>query len=298
MTLNYFNIQKFSLHDGPGIRTNVFLKGCPLHCLWCHNPESHNMETELMFKTEKCTSCGRCDGLCEARSFEDGILVFDREKCKKCGKCSAICPNRAPTLCGKSASAKEILSEVEKDKLFYDNSGGGMTISGGEPAFQSEGVLELTTLAREKGISVAIETCGYGDEAFFKKCAEAGCLFLYDIKGIDNEKHKKNTGVGTEKIHRNLEMLMDMGAQIILRLPLIPGYNDDERDLELLRDFLQKHKGRYDHAEIMPYHNLGVGKLRSLGRQADESVPLGHDFCSIWLEKLNTEGVEIIVSGE
>jgi len=172
-----------------------------------------------------------------------------------------------------------------------------MTVSGGEPAMQPDGVIALIEAVREKGITSAMETCGIGSADFYRRAHELGCLFLFDIKEVDSEKHKKFTGVGTEKIHGNLEMLMELGADIIIRMPLIPGYNDTDEDLALLRDFLKARAGRFDHAEIMPYHNLGVGKNKSLGRETDESIPKGRDFCDKWLEILSTSGVKVLVSG-
>lgn len=250
-----------------------------------------------MFSSEKCTSCGRCLGICDARTFSEGHLSFDREKCKACGKCVDKCFSFVNSLCGKVASVDEILEEVKKDKLFYENSGGGMTVSGGEPSMQTDGVIELIEKAKSEGISSAMETCGIGSEDFYRRARELDCLFLYDIKGIDSEKHKRFTGVGTEKIHANLEMLMKSGANIVIRMPLIPGYNDSESDLAQLRDFLARNVGRFDHAEIMPYHNLGVGKSHRLGRDTDGDVPDGRAFCEKWLEALRPSGANISVSG-
>ena len=236
--------------------------------------------------------------MCGARfRSENGRVIFDREKCTVCGKCVDVCPNYVNSVCGKLGTVDEIVAEVVKDKMFYENSGGGMTVSGGEPAMQPDGVIALIEAVREKGITSAMETCGIGSADFYRRAHELGCLFLFDIKEVDSEKHKKFTGVGTEKIHGNLEMLMELGADIIIRMPLIPGYNDTDEDLALLRDFLKACAGRFDHAEIMPYHNLGVGKNKSLGRETDESIPKGRDFCDKWLEILSTSGVKVLVSG-
>ena len=300
MKLNYFNIQKFCLHDGPGIRTTVFLKGCPLRCAWCHNPESNRVDPELMFAAQKCTSCGLCVGYCDARHVdpETGRLVFEREKCASCGKCVDVCPHRVNSLKGKSAETREILDVVLRDKHFYDTSGGGMTISGGEPAMQPDGVLELVETAKREGVTSAIETCGAGPRDFFRAAADLDCLFLFDIKGIDREKHLKNTSAETAAIHANLDYLLDRGSLVIARLPLIPGYNDSPEDLALLRDFLAARADRLLRCEIMPYHNLGVQKRRNLGLAADDSIPDGKEFAKDWKKALSGSGVQIGVSGE
>ncbi len=299
MTLSYFNIQKFCIHDGPGIRTTVFLKGCPLNCLWCHNPESKHTKVEVMFHAEKCTGCGRCLGFCDARKRgEDGRIIFDRSLCTACGKCAERCFNHAIRVCGKQGSIEDILEQVRKDKPFYETSGGGMTISGGEPAMQPEAVLALIEAAKAEGIASAIETCGFGNREFFIRAHELGALFLFDIKGIDPEKHKANTGVYPDLIHKNLDMLLEMGAKVIIRLPLIPGKNDSEEDLRLLTQFLAQRKDRGDHADIMAYHELGVSKSHQLGVDVDDTIPAGKEFAEGWRSVLRESGVEIRISGE
>lgn len=298
MTLSYFNIQKFCIHDGPGIRTTVFLKGCPLRCKWCHNPESQHVHPELLFSEAKCTGCGRCLGLCDARTRgEDGKIIFDRSKCTACGKCEQKCFTYANSVRGQIGDVDEILHEVAKDKHFYETSDGGMTVSGGEPAAQPDAVIELITKAKEMGISSAMETCGFGSEDFYRRAAELGTLFLFDIKGIDPVKHKENTGVDTTKIHANLNMLTDMGADIIIRMPMIPWHNDTDEDLRLLNDFLSTLKGKIRYAEIMPYHNFGNEKRRNLGMEVDDSIPEGKAFTERWKAFLEKSGVTIKVSG-
>ena len=298
MTLRIFNIQKFCLHDGPGIRTTVFLKGCPLGCLWCHNPESQNPEPELLFVGDKCTDCGLCLGLCGARSMGiDRTLRLDRTKCVACGRCEAACPRSVNALRGYDAETDEILCAVARDIPFYETSGGGMTVSGGEPAAQPAGVLELIEKVRERGISCAMETAGVGSADFYRRAAELGCLFLFDLKGIDPEKHLRNTGVGPEKIHSSLDMLISRGADIVIRMPLVPGYNDSKEDLRLMADFLRERRGGFLYAEIMPYHSLGVEKLRGLGREIPAPIPDGRAFADRWREALAPSGTEIRVSG-
>lgn len=263
-----FNIQKFCVHDGDGIRTCVFLKGCPLRCIWCHNPESLDKSPSLSFNKQKCSSCGRCLSECFARTIENDTLKIDREKCIKCGKCVSACLNDANEIIGKEMTTKEVFDEVMKDKMFYDTSGGGLTISGGEPSYQPDFTLELLRLSKDAGISLAIETCGIGSREFYEKVADLGATFLFDIKCIDPVRHKALTGADNSHIMANLQYLMDRGADIIIRLPLIPDCNDSDEDIAKLSDFLNQNKERYRYAEIMPYHTLGIGKSEKLGTTA------------------------------
>ena len=260
-----FNIQKFCIHDGDGIRTCVFLKGCPLRCIWCHNPESLEKEPVISFNKQKCSSCGSCLTECSVRTIDNGILKIDRKNCVKCGKCSEICLNDANEIIGKEMTSAEVLDEVMKDKMFYDTSGGGLTVSGGEPSYQPDFTLELINLAKENGISVAVETCGIGSRDFYKKASNLGTTFLFDIKCLDPVRHKKLTGSDNAHILSNLQYLMDRGADIIIRLPLIPDCNDSDEDIAKLCDFLNKNNGSYRYAELMPYHTLGIGKSEKLG---------------------------------
>ncbi len=260
-----FNIQKFCIHDGDGIRTCVFLKGCPLRCIWCHNPESLEKAPTLSFNQQKCSSCGRCITECVARTVENGTLKIQREKCIRCGNCTKVCLNDANEIIGKEMSTGEVLDRVLKDKMFYDASGGGLTVSGGEPSYQPEFTIELLTLAKENEISVAIETCGIGSRDFYEKCTDLGTTFLFDIKCIDSARHKELTGADNAHIISNLQYLMDRGADIIIRLPLVPHCNDSDEDIAKLSAFLNDNNGRYRYAEIMPYHALGTGKAEKLG---------------------------------
>ena len=292
-----FNIQKFCIHDGDGIRTCVFLKGCPLRCIWCHNPESFDKKPSLSFNSQKCSLCGRCIEICSSRTLENGKIDIEREKCIGCGKCAEVCLNNANEIIGKEMTASQVIDEVIKDKMFYDTSGGGLTVSGGEPSYQPDFTLELISLAKEAGVSCAIETCGIGSRSFYQKAAELGTTFLFDIKCINPERHRILTGSDNAHIMSNLHYLMQSGADIIIRLPLIPDCNDSDEDIALLADFLNRNKGNYRYAEIMPYHSLGIGKAEKIGK----AVTYNHknaeeEEISRWCSLFASHGTQVRVS--
>ena len=292
-----FNIQKFCIHDGDGIRTCVFLKGCPLRCVWCHNPESLEKKPVLSFNSQKCTSCGKCLAVCSLRTIENGNINIDRKKCIACGKCETVCLNDVNEIIGKEMTANEVMSEVLKDKMFYDTSGGGLTVTGGEPSYQPEFTLELLSLAKESGISLAIETCGVGTREFYQKVADLGTTFLFDIKCLDPMQHEKLTGTDNAHIMSNLKYLFDRGADVILRLPLVPECNDSDEDIAALAAFLNENKGLYRYAEIMPYHSLGVGKAGKLGTVAAYSHPNTTDEqINRWCLLFASHGTDVRVS--
>lgn len=292
-----FNIQKFCIHDGDGIRTCVFLKGCPLRCIWCHNPESLEKAPSLSFDRQKCSLCGRCLEVCSGRLIENGSLRLERESCIGCGSCEEACLNGANEIIGKEMTASEVLEEVLKDKMFYDTSGGGITVTGGEPSYQADFTSELLSLSKEAGISLAVETCGVGSRDFYKRAAELGTTFLFDIKCIDPALHRRLTGTDNAHILSNLRYLMDLGADIIIRLPLVPDCNDSDEDIALLSAFLGENEGRYRYAEIMPYHALGTGKSEKIGLSAAYvRENAGEREISRWCSLFSSHGTDVRVS--
>ncbi len=262
-----FDIQHYSIHDGPGVRTTVFLKGCPLTCLWCQNPESQNSHPEMMFQTEKCNSCMTCAAVCPSSAIyvADGHVKTHRERCDNCGLCTEVCPTEARFMVGKSASVSEVMKEVVSDKLFYEGTGGGMTISGGEALYQSNYASELLKSAKENLIHTAIETSGFATNEQFKKVVMYTDLVLYDIKHMDSSEHERLTGVGNQLIHDNLIWLSEnTSIPFIIRYPVIKGMNDTLKNAEAMCLFLKEKVSRCKHVDLLPYHNLGVSKCNFL----------------------------------
>lgn len=262
-----FDIQRFCIHDGPGIRTVVFMKGCLLHCVWCHNPESQSLDCEVMFYEEKCIGCGRCAQLCKNRchTVENGIHMFDRCRCEGCFACIRVgCGALEPV--GRKMSSDEVLSEVIRDKVFYCNSGGGVTLSGGEPLMQTEFSAEILKKAKENGIHTAVETCGFAASEKIRHISEYTDLWLYDYKETNLKLHKEFTGVNNELIIKNLQLLNEMGKKIILRCPIVPGYNARCEHFDGICDVASSLENVLK-VEIEPYHMLGKEKYAALARK-------------------------------
>lgn len=271
MTMNkvkglIYNIQKFCINDGPGIRTTVFLKGCMLNCLWCHNPESKSPKKQLMLHSGRCIGCGKCIAACpeNLHSFsESGEHCIERGRCTACGKCAEVCTG-ALELVGREADTEEILKEVMRDALFYKNSGGGITLSGGEPLMQPEFTLALLKAAKEKGLHTCIETCGFAKWEQIETLIPYVDIFLWDYKECDPARHKAYTGVSADVILENLHRLNEAGASVILRCPIIPGYNDREEHFAAIAQ-LAEELSSVICVDIEPYHPLGKPKSESLG---------------------------------
>ena len=262
-----FEIQHFTVHDGPGIRTTVFLKGCQLRCLWCHNPESIlPAEGELAFLPGKCVGCGQCFRVCpeQAHFMENGVHRIDREKCVRCGRCAEVCIGNALSLSGRRMTPEQVFAEVCGDLPYYRESGGGVTISGGEPLMQPEFVKELLELCKTRKIHTAIETNLCYPYSRLDGIREQVDLFLVDWKESDSRRHKEYTGMGNEQIYDNIRRLCRDGHSVLLRCPIIPGYNAREDHLKRIAGLTQEFPELLG-AELMPYHSLGVGKIDKFG---------------------------------
>jgi pyruvate formate lyase activating enzyme len=264
-----FDIKKFAIHDGPGVRTTVFLKGCPLGCWLCHNPESQSFRPELMIRDGRCTRCGDCIEACaeNAVSLNGNSVHIDRYRCDLCGACADVCLAEAIEVAGRDVTVAELMYELEKDVVYYDESDGGVTVSGGEPFAQPEFLLVD--------------------------------LFLYDLKIIDDQRHREFTGVGVESIHENLRWLAERGRAVIVRYPLLPGINDDEENIRAMGGFLTSLEDR-PRVDILPYHRAGVDKYDRLGREArlPEIQAPSEELVAAVARRLEGSGLQVTVRGE
>lgn len=267
-----FNIQKYSIYDGPGIRTLVFFQGCPLRCLWCSNPEGQAFEPQILFNSTLCTNCGSCVPVCpehvHAYSGALRLHTVDHNGCTGCGACAHVCPQRALALSGKAMSVDEILAVVLEDREFYETSGGGVTVGGGEPLAQWQAVSALLEACHGEGVSTAMETSGHAGAEVIRHIAPHVDLFLYDIKQMDSQRHRDLTGVGNERVLENLTWLLENGYPVRVRMALINGCNTDENDIRARAAFLAPWKdcAHFKGVDLLPYHKLGIHKYTRLGR--------------------------------
>lgn len=264
---NITNIQKFSIHDGDGIRTTVFFKGCPLKCRWCHNPETQRFEREMQIDREKCTGCGACAAICPngAIHMEEGRPIWNSDACTFCGKCENFCPTGIREIIGREYTVKELLKELMKDQMFYEESGGGVTLSGGEVmAMDIDYILELAKELKRQDVTLTIDTCGYVPYDRFQKILPYVNTFLYDIKVMDPEIHKEYMGTDNKLILDNLVRLAKDGARIYIRIPTVKEVNGNEQSMREIIAFLQEHDIHPAQVNLLPYHDTGSGKYRKL----------------------------------
>lgn len=299
VTGRIFDIQRFSIQDGPGIRTTVFLKGCPLHCTWCHNPEGISPKPVLSYLAGKCLACGECFGRCPEGALakaKDGKAAIDRMRCTLCGACAEVCDAKAFELVGREVAAEQVIEVVLRDKEYYQASGGGMTLSGGEPLYQPEFAEALLREAKRHGLHCAIETSGYAEWAVFERVMRLADLFLYDCKESNTQLHEAFTGKGNELIRSNLRALHSAGAAVLLRCPMIPEYNARKEHLDgiaALARSLPKLKG----VELLPYHRLGRPKLNRFGlvsRMPESVKPPEGAALDGWISYLRGRGVKVV----
>ena len=259
-----FDIKRLAVHDGKGIRTTVFLKGCTLKCLWCHNPEGISFKPQLAFYENKCIGCGECASVCqaEAKKISESVHIFHRERCIACGKCEKLCLGNALTFYGKEMSVNELMPILLEDKAFYDNSGGGITLSGGECLCQPDFCAELLKTAKENGLNTAVDTCGFVPKEAIDKVMPYTDMFLYDIKAIDESVHIKCTGQSNKLILENLKYIDLIGKKTEIRYPYVPNYNSGEA--EKIAEFISDLKN-VTGIKVLPYHNYAGSKYLSLG---------------------------------
>jgi pyruvate formate lyase activating enzyme len=289
---------RFALQDGPGIRTTIFLKGCPLSCWWCHNPEGRSTRRELAYVADRCLRCGDCIRACLEQALTlDGQVVRDAHSCKLHLRCIDVCPTGAQEVFGRWMSVPEVIQEILKDQLFFDESGGGITISGGEPLMQPEFLEKLLAACRARRIHTVVDTCGYAEWSVIERIRKYVNLFLFDLKVMDPAKHQRVTGTRNDRIFENLGRLAESGSAVTIRIPVIPGINDDERNLAAVSTFLLP-LGLRD-IDLLPYHRIASGKYSQLGevyRMEDVLPPTEQDLKGI-AARLRRDGFHVEIGG-
>ena len=295
-----FDIKKYAIHDGPGIRTTVFFKGCPLACRWCHNPEGITVASQRIYRQERCIGCGECIQICPQKVITQTAegVVCDSEKCVVCQTCADHCPSEAIEFVGRKVTVAEVVRQIKKDIAFYDESGGGITLSGGEPLMQPEFLLQLLDACADLDLHRTVDTTGYADAGLLLEVARKTDLFLYDLKLMDAAKHLEFTGVSNERILDNLKLLARNEARIQVRVPIIPGINSDAENIDRTAAFVSALPG-VEHISILPFHNSARGKYGRLGMECISSDIEGPTDAHLkiiagWLEKF---GLPVKIGG-
>ncbi len=295
-----FDVKRFAIHDGPGIRTTVFFKGCPLRCTWCHNPEGIAPQPELSFRENRCVGCGACAESCASRAVTlvNGRAATDREACTQCGSCAQVCPTAAREIVGKSVSVRELVRELERDRVFYEESGGGVTVSGGEPLMQPEFLRALLEVCRARGLHTAVDTSCYAGWETFESLRGLVDLFLCDIKHMDGETHQRIAGVDNTRVLDNIRRLAAADGQMTIRMPVIPGLNDDERNIKATGAFVASLPG-VTRIDILPYNEGGCAKLTRLlsGREPPEFASLEPHTMRRMAGRLAAYGLDVSIGG-
>jgi pyruvate formate lyase activating enzyme len=268
MTGRIFDIKRYSIHDGPGTRTTVFLKGCALHCLWCHNPESIDAAPELMHWPARCARCHACVKACPTGAIskdDGGVIAVDRTKCDLCGRCAEACLYDAMQIVGRDMSVEEVVAEVDRDRIFYEQSGGGVTLSGGDPFVQADFAAALLDACRSHGLRTALDTAGMSQNGALDRLAARADIILFDLKVMDDDRHRASTGVSNVPILRNLQRLTAAGREVWVRIPLIHGVNDDDDNIRRTIDLLLSLK-TIRRIGLLPYHAGGLDKAGRIGK--------------------------------
>lgn len=291
-----YNIQRMSIHDGPGLRTTVFLKGCPLSCLWCSNPESQKTSPQMLYFENMCTGCGACKEACP----NDAVIELDGdkfgrdiEKCTHCGACVEVCKGKAREMSGKIMSVEEVMDIIRKDELYYENSGGGVTFGGGEPTAGGRFFLDLIQAAHDEGYHVTVDTCAFCPEERFDKALEIADHFLIDCKHMDSEQHKKLTGVENGIILRNIAAALESGKEVHIRMPLMPNMNDSEENIAAMAEFFKKF-GK-DEIEVMPCHAFGHSKYVALSKPLPAVTQYAPEELDVVLDRFVKHGLKPVM---
>ena len=295
-----FDIRRYSVHDGPGIRTTVFLKGCALRCAWCHNPESQAAEPQLLYRADRCLACGECVEVCAAGAvaLHDDRVITDPARCALCGACTDACPTDARAIVGRRMRVTEVLEAIEHDRLYYDESGGGATFSGGEPLYQPEFIRSLLVSCRERGIRSALDTAGHAPPAIFAEIAHLADVVLFDLKHMDAALHRVGTGVTNDLILDNLRRLAAAGGEVVVRVPLVPGFNDTASNLQRTAAFVAA-LDPVPLVQLLPFHVAAKEKHRRFGlpyrqRDAETHTETALSTFRSWFERA---GVRATIGG-